>query len=90
MLICRNKQRIEAAKVRFLHGLKGVILGDWQQSEDTRNLFEVNKITDDIKEYQEGEVDKTDYRLTRRVCNYRPQGKQDLGRPQMRWFEHFV
>jgi hypothetical protein len=31
-----------------------------------------------------------DYRLPRRVFNYNPRGKRDLGRLRMRWFEQFV
>jgi hypothetical protein len=33
-------------------GLKGATLRDRQQSEDTKNLCGVNKMTDSIKEYQ--------------------------------------
>jgi hypothetical protein len=71
-----------------------VNLRDRQQSEDIRNLSEVNKMTNDFKEYQEKcrkHVHRMpDGRLPRRVFNYRPRGKWDLGRPRMRWFEQFM
>jgi hypothetical protein len=50
-------------------------------------------MTADIKKYQKWRnhvLQMPDCRLPRRVLNYRQQGKQDLGRPQMRWSEQFV
>jgi hypothetical protein len=50
------RQRIKAAEIRFLGGLKGVTLRDRQRSGDIKNLY-VDKITDGIKEYRgSGEV----------------------------------
>jgi hypothetical protein len=37
--------------MRYIHGLKGVTQRERLQSEDIWNLFEVNKMTDDVKEY---------------------------------------
>jgi hypothetical protein len=45
---------------------------------------EVNKMADVIKEYQKWRSHvhwMPNYRLPRRVLNYRPRGKRDLGRP---------
>jgi hypothetical protein len=39
--------------MRILRGLKGVTIRDRQRSENIRNLFQVNKMQDGIKEYQE-------------------------------------
>jgi hypothetical protein len=50
-----------------------------------RNLFEVNKMAHDIKEYHNKwrchVHQMPDYRLPRRVFSYRPLEKQDLGKP---------
>jgi hypothetical protein len=46
----RDKQRIEAAQMRFSRGLKGVTLRYSQMR--TRNLSKFNKMTDNLKEYQ--------------------------------------
>jgi hypothetical protein len=70
--------------MRFLCGLKGVTLRDRQGSEDVRNSFEVDKMTDDMKELQKWRSHVNwmpEYRLPRRVFNCRLQGKQDIGRP---------
>jgi hypothetical protein len=61
--------------MRFLHGWNGVTLRYRQQNEDIRNVFEVSKITNDIKEYQEKWKSHVrpmpDYRLPRRIFNNR-------------------
>jgi hypothetical protein len=58
------------------------------------SVFEVNKLTEDIKEYQEkwrSHVHRMpDYRLPKIVFNYRPQGNRNLGKPRMRWFKQSV
>jgi hypothetical protein len=43
-----DKHRIEAAQMRFLCGLKGVTSRGRQQIEDIRDLFELNKMTNDV------------------------------------------
>jgi hypothetical protein len=52
---------------------------------DIRNLFEVNKMNDDVMEYREkwrSDVHQVpDSKLPRRVFTYRLCGKWDLGRP---------
>jgi hypothetical protein len=39
--------------MEFVDGLKAVTLRDRQGSDDIRNLFEFNKMTDDIEECEE-------------------------------------
>jgi hypothetical protein len=69
----RDKQRIDAAQMRFLCKLKRVALRDRQRSENTGNLSEVDRINDDIEVYEEkwrSHVHRMpDYRLSRRVFN---------------------
>jgi hypothetical protein len=64
--------------MRFLRGLEEITLRDRRKSEDMRNLLEVNKMTDDIKEHQgkwrSHVYQVSDYRLQRTVFNYRQRG----------------
>jgi hypothetical protein len=64
---------------------------NYETDSEVKILFQVNKMADDGKESQDmlrSHVHRLPgYRLPRKV---RTQGKRDLGRSRIRWFEQFV
>ena len=80
--------------MRFLHSLSGVTLKDRIKSEVIRKNWNVEKMIDDIQNYQlkwnQHVLRMPENRKLRKALQYRPQGKRDLGRPYHRWKDQFM
>ena len=77
-----------------MSSLSGVALRDRITSEKIRKQWKVEKIIDDIQNYQQKWNQRIlrmpENRLPRESLQYHPQGKRDLGRPYCRWKDQFV
>jgi hypothetical protein len=92
ILRSRDKQRIEAAQMRFIRGLKALTVRDLQQSEHFGNLRLTKWLMTMWKTRRCMEVmfAANQTRLPLSVFNYRPRGKRYSGRPRKRWFQQFM
>jgi hypothetical protein len=81
----RDAQKLEAAQMRFLRPLLGLIRLDRHRNPEIRNSLKV----DNIKQYQRRWVDHLERivrsRLPRLAFQYQPLGWRDRGRPRARW-----
>jgi hypothetical protein len=84
----KNKNAFKIAQRRFLWRLKQVTLKGTERNEKIKNVCEVNKMTQDIKECQKWRnlvCRMPDCRLPKRVFICRSRGKRHLGNRWMRW-----
>lgn len=82
-------RRIEAAKMRLLRPLAGYTLYDHKRNSDIRTELNITAITDTIESYRnnwyEHVLRMPNNSLPKRLLDYIPHGKRDIGRPRKRW-----
>jgi hypothetical protein len=85
----REEQRLEAAQMKFLRQLLGLIKLDKEKNQCIREKTGAQNIVQEIKQYQKKwlqYVQKMDTnRIPRQVLRYRPVGRRNVGRPKKRW-----
>jgi hypothetical protein len=83
------EQRLEAAQMKFLRHLLGIIKLDRERNQSVREKLGVQNIVLEIKEYQREwlqHVERMDRdRIPKQALKYRPKGKRSIGRPRKRW-----
>jgi hypothetical protein len=90
----RDKQRLEAAQMRFLRPLLGYTKSDRQRNVDIRERLRVQSIVEEIQTYQrkcKEHVERMqDERPPKLALKYQPVGKRNIGRPRNRWRDQFL
>jgi len=90
----REKQRLEAAQMKFLRHLLGITKLDKEKT----NVLEKKKtgaenIVIEIKQYQEKwlqHIQRMDTnRMPKPALQYKPKGPRHIGRPRKRWRDQF-
>jgi uncharacterized protein YydD (DUF2326 family) len=85
----KDKNRIQAAEMRFLRSTMGVTRQDRLTNEALRKTLNVNSLNNAISKYREkwfnhiGQMDHS--RLPRYTLSYKPTRKRSLGHPRKRW-----
>jgi hypothetical protein len=84
----KDKNRIQAAEMRFLRSTIGVTRQDRLTNEAIRKTLSVNSLNDTSNKYRDNwfnHIRRMDYsRFPRYVLSYKPTGKRSLGRPRKR------
>jgi hypothetical protein len=90
----RDKQRLEAAQMRYLRPLLGKTKLDRQKNVDIRERLRVQSTVEEIQTYQrkwkehvERMQDEIPPKLT---LKYQPVGKRNRGHPKKRWKDQFL
>jgi len=85
----REAQRLEAAQMKFLIHLLGITKLDKEKNQCIRGKTGAQNIVKEIKQYQKKwlqHVQRMDRnRLPRQALKYRPEGRENIGRPKKRW-----
>jgi len=85
----REEQRLEAAQIKILRHLLGITKLDKETNQCIRGKTGAQNIVKEIKQYQKKwlqHVQRMDRnRLPRQALKYRPEGRQNIGRPKNRW-----
>ena len=85
----REKQRLEAAQMKFLKHLLRITKPDKEKNRCIRQKSGARNIVKEIKQYQKKwvqHVQRMDTnRLPKRELQYKPQGRRNIGRPRKRW-----
>ena len=85
----KGDSKIQAAEMRFLRRVKGCTRRDLVRNEDVRNELNVYAINEKITEYKERWKQHVNRmgngRIPKKILNYNPRGKRDIGRPRKRW-----
>jgi len=85
----REEQRLEAAQMKFLRHLLGIIKLDNEKNQCVREKKGAQNIVKEIKQYQKKwlqHVQRTyRNRLPRQALKYRPEERRNIGRPKKRW-----
>ena len=85
----REKQRLEAAQMKFLRHLLGITKLDKGINQYIREKTGAQNIVKEIKQYQEKwlqHVQRMDTnRITKQALQYKPKGRRNIGRPRERW-----
>jgi hypothetical protein len=85
----RNKQRLEAAQMKFLRSLLGLTRLDKKRNTEIREQLNVINIVQDIEDYQKQWFEHVkrmqDNRLPKIIMNHKLTGRRDRGRPRTRW-----
>ena len=86
-----QKSRLEAAEMRVLRVIRGVSLRDRMRSERVREELEVEPILEYVERNQLrwfGHVRRMEEgERSRRILEWRPEGRRPAGRPRKRWME---
>jgi predicted GTPase len=90
----REKQRLEAAEMKFLRHLLGITKLDKEKNTSIREKIGAQNIVKEIKQYQEKWLKHLQRmetnRLTKQALQYKPKGRKNTGRPRKRWRDHFI
>jgi hypothetical protein len=85
----KDKNRIQAAEIRFLRSTIGVTRQDRLTSEAIRKTLNVSSLNNTISKYRDNRLNhirRMDHsRFPPYVLSYKPTGKRSLGRPRKRW-----
>jgi len=85
----RDKQRLEAAQMKFFRHLQGITKLDKEKNTSIREKTGAQNIVKETEQYQQKwlqHVQRTDKnRLPRQALRYRPNGQRNIGRPRKRW-----
>jgi len=91
----REKQRLEAAQIKFLRHLIGITKLDKEKNQCIREKTGAQNTVKEIKQYRKKwlqHVQRMDRnRLPRQALKYRPEERRNIGRLKKRWREqlHF-
>jgi hypothetical protein len=90
----RDKQRLEAAQMRFLRPLLGYTISGRQRNLDTRGRLRAQSILEEIQTYQikwkeHGERTQDEIPL-KLALKYQPVEKRNTGHPEKRWKDQFL
>jgi len=85
----REEQRLEAAQMKCLRHLLGIIKLDKEKNQCIREKTGAQNIVKEIQQYQKKwlqHVQRMDInRLPRQALKYRPEGRRNIGRPKKKW-----
>jgi len=85
----REEKRLEAAQMKFLRHLLGIIKLDKEKNQCIREKTGAQNIVKEIKQYQKKwlqHVQRMDInRIPKQALRYRPKGRRNIGRPKKRW-----
>ena len=85
----REKQRLEAAWMKFLRHLLGITKLDKEKNQGIREKTGAKNIVKEIKQHQKKwlqHVQRMDTnRLPKQALQYKPKGRRYVGRPRKRW-----
>jgi hypothetical protein len=85
----KDKNRIQAAEMRFLRSTMGVTRQDRLTNEAIRKTLNVNSFNDTISKYRDNwfnHIRRMDHsRFPRNMLSYKPTEMRSLGRPRKRW-----
>lgn len=88
-----ERRRIEAAEMRFLRSVAGYTLLDQKRSTDIRTELEIfnlnDRLTSQKKNWKEHILRMNEDRFPKKILNYRPEGRRNVGRPRNRWEDTF-
>jgi hypothetical protein len=89
MLKKRDEQSLEAAQMKILRYLLGIIQLDRDRNQSVREKLGVQNIVLEIKQYRREwlqHVQRMDTdRIPKQALKYRPKGKRSIGHPRKRW-----
>jgi len=87
----REKQRLEAAELKFLRHLLGITKLDKEKNQCIRGKMGAQNIVKEIKQCQEKwlqHVQRMDTnRIPKQALQYQPKGRRNRGRPRKRWWD---
>jgi hypothetical protein len=85
----KDKNRFQAAEMRFFRSTMGVIRQDRLTNEAIRKTLSVNSLNDTISKYRDNwfnHIRRIDHsRFPRYMLSYKPTGNRSLVRPRKRW-----
>lgn len=85
----KHESKIQAAEMKFLRRVKGCTRMDQIRNEDIREELQIysikEKITNNKEQWKEHIERMAESRLPKRIQNYFPRGRRDVGRPRKRW-----
>jgi hypothetical protein len=85
----KDKDKIQAAEMRFLRRVKGCTRADRIRHVDIRaelNIYNMNNRSEENKQKWKQHIDRmTETRIPKFILQYQPKGKRDMGRPKKRW-----
>jgi len=85
----REEQRLEAAQMKFLSHLLGIIELDKEKNQCIRQKTGVQNIVKEIKQFQKKWLQYAQRmgtnRLPKQALQYKPKGRRNIGRPRKRW-----
>jgi len=85
----REKQRLEAAQMKFLRHLLGITKLDKEKNQSIRQKTGTQNIVKEIKQYQKKRLQRVQRmetnRLPKQALQYKPKGRRNIGRPRKRW-----
>jgi len=89
----REEQRLEAAQMKFLRHLLGIIKLDKEKNQCIREKTGAENIVKEIKQYQEKwlqHIQRMDTnRVPKQALQYKSKGRRHIGRPRKRWRDQF-
>ena len=89
----REEQRLEAAQMKFLRHLLGIIKLDKEKNQCIREKAVAKNIVKEIKQHQEKwlqDVQRMDTnRIPKQALQCKPKGRRHIGRPRKRWRDQF-
>jgi hypothetical protein len=89
----REKQRLEAAQMKFLTHLLGITKPNKEKNQCIREKTGAQNRAKKIKQYQEEwlqHVQRMDTnRIPKQALQYKPKGRRNIGRPRKRWQDQF-
>lgn len=87
----KEESRIQSAEMKFMRYVRRCTKADKIKNETIRsdlNIFSVHDMVEENKTKWKDHVDRmAENRLPKKIMNYRPIGKRDLGRPRKRWLD---
>ena len=88
-----DKRRIEAAEMKVLRPMAGYKLWDKKRTSDIREQLGIFNINDNLTQHKINWRERIqrmdDNRLPRKILNYKPEGRINIGRPITRWEDYF-
>lgn len=85
----QQERNIETAEMKFLRFVAGYTLRDHKRSEDIRQELGISDLNTIIKDYRKKWYQHVtrmeDTRITKKIMEYVPRGKRNVGRPKKRW-----
>jgi len=89
----REEQHLEAAQMKFLRHLLGIIKLDKEKNQRIGEKTGAQNIVKEIKQYQEKWLQHVQRMKTNRIpkqaLQYKPKGRRNIGRPRKRWRDQF-